>query len=103
MKFTFKRIRHQNSDDVWEDTPEKRSLVHTILDLLLSLTYRLPMTSNTVCIYKDRNCFAVCPRCKSVIEYDFQSYCGNCGQYIDWSRLDDAKEDFIRWDGIEDD
>ena len=45
MKFTFKRFRHQNSDDVWEDIPEKRSLAHTVLDLLLSPTYRLPMIS----------------------------------------------------------
>ena len=32
MKFDFKRIRHQNPGDIWEDTPEKRSLAHTILD-----------------------------------------------------------------------
>lgn len=103
MKFTFKKFNRQDSGDIWEDTTEKRSLAHTILDLLLSLTYRLPMTLNTVCIYKDRNCFVVFPRYKTVVEYDFQSYCGNCGQYIDWSRLDDAKEDFIGWDGVEDD
>ena len=91
----FKRSCQQNPDDTWEDTPEKRSLAHTILDLLLSPTYRLPMTLNTVRIYKDQNCFAVCPRCKSVIEYDFQSFCGNCGQHIDWSKLDEATEEFI--------
>ena len=33
MKFDFKRIRHQNPGDIWEDTPEKHSLAHTILDL----------------------------------------------------------------------
>lgn len=103
MKFTFKRLCHQISDDIWEDIPQKRSLANTILDLLLSPTYRLPMILNTACSYKDRNCFAICPRCKSAIEYDFQSYCGNCWQYIDWSRPDDAKEDFIGWDGVEDD
>ena len=71
MKFTFKGIRHQDSDDIWEDTPEKRSLAHTILYLLLSPTYLLPRTVNTVRIYKDRNCFSVCPRCKKVIEYEY--------------------------------
>jgi len=70
MKFTFKSIFHQNSNDIWEDIPEKHSLTHIILDLLLSPTYRLPMTVNTVRIYKDRNCFSVCPRCKKVIEYE---------------------------------
>ena len=48
MKFTFKRFRYQNSNDAWEDTPEKRSLAHTVLDLLLSPTYRLPRTVNTL-------------------------------------------------------
>ena len=71
--------------------------------LLLSPTYLLPRTVNTVRIYKDRNCFSVCPRCKKVIEYEYQSYCGNCGQYLDWSKLDDAEEEFIGWDGIEED
>ena len=101
MKITFKRFRHQNSDDVWEDTSEKRSLVHTILDLLLSPTYRLPRTVTTVQIYEDRNCFSVCPRCKKVIEYEYQSYCGSCGQYLDWSKHDGAEEEFIGWDGVE--
>ena len=39
MKLTFKRFRHQNSDDVWEDIPEKRSLAHTILDLLFFVQF----------------------------------------------------------------
>lgn len=103
MKFPFKGLRHLNSADVWEDIPEKRSLARTVLDLLLSPTYRLPRTVNTVRIYKDRNCFSVCPRCEHVIEYDYQSYCGNCGQYLDWSKLDDAEEKFIGWDGVEND
>ncbi len=103
MKFTFKKVHSHESDDIWEDTPEKRSLAYTFLDLLLSPTYRLPRTVNTVRIYKDRNCFSVCPRCKSVIEYEYQSYCGSCGQYLDWSKLDDAKEEFIGWDGVEED
>ena len=57
-------------DEEWMDHPTKPSLAHVILDLLLSPTYRLPMTVNTVRIYKDRNCFSVCPRCKKVIEYE---------------------------------
>ena len=76
MNKVFKSIRHQNTDDdwdIWEDIPEKRPLAHTILDLLLSPTYRLPRTVTIVRIYKDRNCFSVCPRCKKVIEYEYPS------------------------------
>lgn len=27
-----------------------------------------------------------CPRCHSVIEHDFQDYCGHCGQRVSWKR-----------------
>lgn len=94
MKKILKNSCFQNSDDAWTGTPEKRTLSHTILDLLRSPTYRLPRTVATVRIYKDRNCYSVCPRCTEVIEYEYQSYCGNCGQYLDWSKLDDAEEEF---------
>lgn len=38
-----------------------------------------------------------------VIGYEYQTYCGNCGQSLDWSELDDAEEEFIGWSGVEDD
>lgn len=53
MKFTFKQFHRQDSDDIWEDIPEKRPLTLIIFDLLLSPTYRLPRTVNAVRIYKD--------------------------------------------------
>lgn len=90
-------------DEEWTIHPTKPSLAHVILDLLLSPTYRLPRTVNAIRIYRDRNCFPICPRCKMVIKYEYQSYCGNCGQYLDWSKLDDAEEIFIGWSGVEDD
>ena len=90
-------------DEEWMDYPTKPTLAHVILDLLLSPTYRLPRTVNAIRIYRDRNCFPICPRCKMVIKYEYQSYCGNCGQYLDWSKLDDAEEIFIGWSGVEDD
>lgn len=90
-------------DEEWMDYPTKPILSHVILDLLLSPTYRLPKTVNAIRIYRDRNCFPICPRCKMVIEYEYQSYCSNCGQHLDWSKLDDAEEIFIGWDGVEDD
>ena len=106
MKFNFKGFHHQNTNadwDIWEDIPEKRPLTHAILDLMLSPTYRLPRTVNAIRIYRDRNCFPTFPRCKMVIKYEYQSYCGNCGQCLDWSKLEDAEEIFISWSGVEDD
>ena len=103
MKFTLKNICLQRFDDIREDISEKRSLAHVILDLLLSPTYRLPRTVNAIRIYRDRNCFPIFPRCKMVIECEYQSYCGNCGQYLDWSKLEEAEEIFIGWSGFEDD
>ena len=41
MKFTFKKFNRQDSGDIWEDTTEKRSLAHVILDL--------PSPLHTVC------------------------------------------------------
>ena len=90
-------------DEEWVDYPIKPTLAHTILDLLLSPTYRLPRTVNAIRIYRNRNCFPTCPRCKMVIKYEYQSYCGNCGQCLDWSKLEDAEEIFIGWSGVEDD
>lgn len=90
-------------DEEWTIHPTKPSLAHVILDLQLSPTYRLPRTVNAIRIYRDRNCFPLCPRCKMVIECEYQSYCGNCGQHLDWSKLDDAEEIFIGWSGVEDD
>ena len=71
MKFTFEPICLQRFDDIQGNIPEKRSLPRTILDLLLSPTYRLPRTVNAIRIYRDRNCFPICPRCKMVIEYEY--------------------------------
>ena len=90
-------------DEEWMNHPTKPSLAHVILDLLLSPTYRSPRTVNAIRIYRGRNCFPICPRCKMVIKYEYQSYCGNCGQYLDWSKLEDAEEIFIGWSGVEDD
>lgn len=90
-------------NEEWMACPTKPALAHTILDLLLSPTYRLPRTVNAIRIYRDRNCFPICPRCKMVIKHEYQSYCGNCGQYLDWSKLEDAEEIFIGWSGVEDD
>lgn len=90
-------------DEEWMDYPTKPTLSHVILDLLLSPTYRLPKTVTAVRIYRDENIFSVCPRCDVCIEREYQRYCHRCGQYLDWSRLEDAEEIFMGWGGVEDD
>ena len=85
------------------ECPTKPTLAHTILDLLLSPTYRLPKTVTAVRIYRDENIFSVCPRCDLCIERKYQGYCRCCEQYLDWSKLWDAEEIFIEWSGFDDD
>ena len=78
-------------DEEWMDHPTKPSLAHTILDLLLSPTYRLPRTVTAVRIYRDENIFSVCP-CDVCIEREYKGYCHRCGQDLDGSILDDSGE-----------
>ena len=90
-------------NEEWMDCPTKPILAHTILDLLLSPTYRLPRTVTAVRIFRDENILSVCPRCDVCIEREYQEYCHRCGQCLDWSKLDDAEEIFIEWSGVADD
>lgn len=60
------------------------------------LSYRI---SRKVIYYKmfpytngEFTAYALCPRCNTYIEYDYQSYCGNCGQKLDWEYYDHAIE-----------
>ena len=89
-------------DEEWMECPTKPTLAHIVLDLLLSPTYRLPKTVTAVRIYRDENIFSVCPRCDVCIEREYQGYCHRCGQYLDWSKLEEAEEIFIGWSGVED-
>ena len=66
-----------------------------------SIKYRMPMCVTKVRIYKDENTFAVCPRCNASVEYEYQRYCSNCGQCLEWSKLDEAEEELIGWDETE--
>ena len=89
-------------DEEWMDHPTKPSLAHVILDLLLSPTYRVPKTVTAVRIHRDENIFS-CDVCIVCIEREYQGYCHRCGQYLDWSKLEDAEEILIGWSGVEDD
>ena len=90
-------------NEEWMDYPTKPTLSHVILDLLLFPTYRLPKTVTAVRIYRDKNICSVCPRCDVCIEREYQGYCHRCGQYPNWSKLEEAEEIFIGWSGFDDD
>ncbi len=34
--------------------------------------------------------FSVCPRCKSTLECEYQSFCDRCGQKLDWRKFNDT-------------
>ena len=74
-----------------------------IIDLFISHTFRAPKPVTKVRIYRDRNMYAVCPRCNISMEYEYQLYCNRCGQHLEWSKYDEAEEEFIGWNGAQDD
>lgn len=53
------------------------------------LRYRQPMRVSEIMVLTlthGQTGFAICPRCKLTMEYDYVSFCGRCGQHLDWSR-----------------
>ena len=53
------------------------------------LRYRQPIHVSEIMVFSmthGETGFAVCPRCKLTMEYDYASFCGRCGQHLDWSR-----------------
>ena len=73
--------------------------VHSIESLL---TY-CSLIHSAFRIYRDRNMYAVCPRCDNAMEYEYQLYCNHCGQHLEWSKYDEAEEEYIGWNSTEDD
>ena len=73
----------------------------TILDLFLASTYRIPKSVTKIRIYRDKSAYAVCPRCNSIMEREYQLYCSHCGQHLEWSRFEEAEKEFIGWNDIE--
>ena len=59
-----------------------------------AVSYRTPMP---VCRYRvepgllSPSRYAVCPRCGEAIEFDYQHFCGCCGQMLDWTDYEHAK------------
>ena len=56
-------------DDNWNPDVKLSTIIH---ELLLSPTYRWPMRVTEVHIYKDETAYAPCPRCKGIIDREYQ-------------------------------
>lgn len=89
-------------DDIEPDSPIRPRHCF-IIDLLLAHTFRIPKPVTKVRVFSDRNMYAVCPRCNISMEYEYQLYCNRCGQHLEWSKYDEAEEEFIGWNGAQDD
>lgn len=58
--------------------------ISVILEMLLSPTYRIPLTVTEIHIYRDRSSYPLRPRCKSTMEREYQRFCDRCGQRLSW-------------------
>lgn len=63
------------------------------VDTSMKLSFRTPMP--VTCLRRAPTLgrytlFALCPRCNRDIEREYQAFCSNCGQMLDWSMIDDA-------------
>ena len=55
-------------------------------------SYRIPLLVTQIKEYPDSMLsFSVCPKCRSTLEREYQSYCDRCGQCLDWSEFSDAE------------
>lgn len=95
-------VNHMKSKYGWFDdnwNPDANPIT-VILELLLSPTYRIPLTVTEIHIYRDRSSYPLCPRCKSTLAREYQRFCDRCGQRLSWYQFDDAKEVYIGWNEV---
>ena len=63
-----------------------------------SISYRKKLPIKETTIYeKENSVYALCPRCRSVMERDYIRFCGNCGQRLQWQNWEKAP---VKEDGI---
>ena len=62
--------------------------------LLYSMSYRLRMPIKEMYTYHDFHYgelgFYLCPQCGAAIEFDFQKFCGSCGQALGWDNYENV-------------
>ena len=62
-------------------------------EVAAELQYRQPMRVSEIMVFTmlhGQTGFAVCPRCKLTMEYEYAAFCGRCGQRLNWSRYKHA-------------
>lgn len=62
--------------------------------LLCSMSFRLRLPVNEMYTYSNKDfdelSFYLCPNCRAAIEFDFQNYCGSCGQTLGWDNCENV-------------
>ena len=96
--------RYRLEDEIEEDFEEDaalsvvdrlRCLLYAVYDIIIAPSYRIPKTVKKIRVYPDNCFFGVCPRCNNSIDREYQTFCNCCGQRLDWSKLDEAEEQWI--------
>lgn len=59
---------------------------------LRAISYRVPMPITQVVKSYDGFFDSLCPRCQSILPYEYIRYCPLCGQRLWWLFLDEAEE-----------
>ena len=94
------RLEDEIADDFEEDAvlsaaDSFRCFLHAAYDIIIAPSYRIPKKVKKIRVYPDNCFFGVCPRCNKSIDREYQTFCNCCGQRLDWSKLDEAEEEWI--------
>lgn len=76
-----------------EPLAPKNKKLRLLPALQLQLSFRLPMPVTHVQSVRDNGCFntlPICPRCKMTVCREYQRYCDNCGQNLNWESFQKA-------------
>ena len=58
--------------------------------------YRIPFEIKKISIQQNEYSFPICPRCKDVIDREYQSFCDRCGQRLAWNWYDEGKVKVVK-------
>lgn len=92
VRFITKIIHRQSVPTIKTLQKICESLNCTPNDLLLvstedSTSYRVPMLIKDFSTHDYQGeifCFVYCPRCQKILDREFQVFCGECGQKLNW-------------------
>ncbi len=55
------------------------------------LSYREPSRIKEIHVMKNGEEYVLCPRCDRIFDIEYQPFCSECGQAIDWRQLRKVK------------